>query len=183
MLVDVVSRWSVLAFASAHVLGLLTHHPVPWSATLTAASLLVVAAAVAVRAATRTLRGLALASGLAAVACLVAEVDQRRAFLLPEAPAGTVPAPVEAALLTTAILTLSTAALLPARERRPRPWGLRRLQDRLRTWNTDRRTEVLDLLESSPSPLPGPATAGPALIDLGTLGPPPASGAATHNRP
>ncbi|WP_326999672.1 hypothetical protein OHA72_31580 [Dactylosporangium sp. NBC_01737] len=169
MLVHDASRWPVLAFASVHVLGLLTHHPVPWSATLTAASLLVVTAAT-VRASTGTLRTVALPSGLTAVAGLVAEVEYRGGgvgwpFFLTEAPAGTTQARLEAALLTLAVLGLSAAALLPEHGTEEH------LRGRLRTWYADRRTTVLDLLE--PPPAPDPATGAPVVLDLGLLTPHP----------
>ncbi len=187
MLVDDVSRWSVLTFASVHVLGLLTHHPVPWSATAAAVSLLVVASAGTVRAATGTLRSLALLAGLAAAAGLVAMAEWRGGgagwpFFLTEAPAGGWAAWVEAVLLTVAVLGLSAAALLPERGAEER---LRGFVARLRASYTGRRNRVLDLLE--PPPAPDPATGGgPVVLDLGVLAPhAPAAGAAprTEDRP
>jgi hypothetical protein len=180
VLLDVASRCSVLAFASAHVLGLLTGHPVPWSATLTAGALLVVAIAATVRAGTGTLRGVALAAGLTAVTGLVAEVEYRGGglgwpFFLTGTPAAGAPALVEAGLLTSAVLTLSAAAVLPAHDTG------HRLRDRIRAWRADRRTGVLDLTTSPPAPgaAPGmidldlPPAATPAaagIVDLGTPG-------------
>ncbi|MDG6105242.1 hypothetical protein Daura_34185 [Dactylosporangium aurantiacum] len=161
MLVDAVSRWSVLAFAAAHVLGLLTHHPVPWSATLTAAALLVVAGAGTARASTGPLRRLALLAGLAAVTGLVAVTEFRGGglgwpFFLTEAPAGGTTARAEAALLTAAVLGLSAAALLPEHGA---GGGLRA---RLRSWFAERRAGILDLRESGPGAGP---PADPAWLD------------------
>lgn len=168
MLVDDVSRWSVLAFASVHAVGLLTHHPVPWSATRAAASLVGVAFAATARAATGTLRSLALLSGLAAVAMLVAEVEYRGGwpFLLAEAPVDGNQARVEAALLTVAVVGLSAAALLPEHGTEER---LRALGARFRAWREDRRTRVLDLM--APPAEPGAATTAPVVLDLGVLEP------------
>jgi hypothetical protein len=183
VLVDDVPRCSVLAFASVHVLGLLTHHPAPWSATLAAASLLVVAMAATVRAQTGTLRSLALLSGLTAVAGLVAQVEYRGGglgwpFFLTEAPDGGA-ARIEAALVAVAVLGLSAAALLPEHGTEERLLALRlRLHARLRAWYAERRTRVLDLLEPPPDPATGGpvvlephAPGGPGVLDLGVLEP------------
>lgn len=193
MLVDDVSRWSVLAFASVHVLGLLTRHPVPWSASLAAVSLLAVAGAATARAATGTLRSLALLSGLAAAAGLVALVELRGGgagwpFFLTEAPTDDRAASAEAALLTAAVLGLSAAALLPEHGAEDRLRALRdRLVARMRGWYTVRRTRTFDLPE--PPPAPEAATAGPVVLDLGVLTPrapapadPPRRGAARARR-
>ncbi|GAB3847723.1 hypothetical protein [Dactylosporangium cerinum] len=166
MLVDNASQWSVLAFASVHVGGLLTHHSVPWSATLAAASLLVVAFSATVRAATGTLRSLALLSGLTAVVLLVAEVEYHGgwSFFLAGAPADDDQVLVEAVLLTVAVVGLSAAALLPEHGAEER---LRALHARFGAWREDRRTWVLDLHSHSTAPPAEPATGAgaPSVLD------------------
>ncbi|GAA3218091.1 hypothetical protein ACFO1B_28620 [Dactylosporangium siamense] len=162
MLVDDVSRWSVLAFASVHVGGLLTHHPVPWSATLAAASLLTVAHSATARAATGTLRSLALLSGLAAVVLLVAEVEYHGGWssFRAGAPVNDNQALVEAVLLTVAVAGLSAAALLPEHGAEER---LRALHARFEAWREDRRTRVLDLSSTEPSAEPATDTRTPSV--------------------
>ncbi|MET7420269.1 hypothetical protein [Dactylosporangium sp. NPDC005555] len=108
MLVDVVPRWSVLAFATAHVLGLLIHHPVPWTGSLTAVSLLHVL------------------HSYRYVETAPRQGDLPPAQIHPgiiEAARATEPAPHDAVLAAAGLLTLValTAVLLPARARRPEP--------------------------------------------------------------
>lgn len=212
VLVDTVSRWSVLAFAAAHVLGLLTNHPVPWSATLTTAALLVVAAVATVRASTGPLHRVALLTGVAGVTAWVAVTEFRGGglgwpFFVTESPAGTTTARLEAALLTAAVLGLSAAALLPGhgagarlsaalRARLPwlpwLPWlpGLPGLPagpvPGLRVERADRRAGILDLHAPAPDTSPdcGPG-AGPApgVLDLGGVGAHPGAPVAGPRRP
>lgn len=151
VLVDRASRWAVLAFASAHVLGLLTHHPVPWSATLTAVALLPAAAT----------RSLAVLPGLAAATALIARTEYRGGglgwpFFLSTPDTAAWP---EAVLLTAAVLALSAAALLPPHFS---------LTGHVRTWYSERRTHVLDLLDPPPQ---SPAAPEPGILDLGVVTP------------